>query len=206
MNLREPIAAVDSSLFRRVMSRFATGVTVITAEAGGRVRGMTANAFMSGSLSPPLCLISIGRSARMHGHVSAAGHFGVNILAEGQEALGTHFAGRSVDQVNVEFERVGKVPLLKHASAQAAWALARALGGSRRTGVMAAFLVVFAGTFDGWRQLVAGTPLSGLDLWPSSRAITGAITEFPLFSFHLGDLHPHLLCVPFVLVAPTVIT
>lgn len=117
MNLREPIAAVDSSLFRRVMSRFATGVTVITAEAGGRVRGMTANAFMSGSLSPPLCLISIGRSARMHGHVSAAGHFGVNILAEGQEALGTHFAGRSVDQVNVEFERVGKVPLLKHASA-----------------------------------------------------------------------------------------
>ena len=117
MSLHEPIAAVDSTLFRRVMSRFATGVTVITAEVDGRVRGMTANAFMSGSLSPPLCLISIAVKARMHGHVSGAGRFGVSILAEGQEALGTHFAGRSVDQVNVEFERVGGVPLLKHASA-----------------------------------------------------------------------------------------
>jgi YYY domain-containing protein len=93
------------------------------------------------------------------------------------------------------------LPTLAAVSAQGAWALARAVGGSRRTGVMAAFLVVFAGTFDGWRQLFAGTPLSGLDLWPSSRAIQGTITEFPLFTFHLGDLHPHLLCLPFVLVA-----
>jgi YYY domain-containing protein len=91
------------------------------------------------------------------------------------------------------------VPTLAAVSAQGAWALARAVGGSRRTGVMAGFLVVFAGTFDGWRQLFAGTALSGLDLWPSSRAIKGAITEFPLFTFHLGDLHPHLLCLPFVL-------
>ena len=93
------------------------------------------------------------------------------------------------------------LPTLAAVSAQGAWALARAVGGSRRTGVMAGFLVVFAGTFDGWRQLFAGTPLSGLDLWPSSRAIKGTITEFPLFTFHLGDLHPHLLCLPFVLVA-----
>jgi uncharacterized membrane protein len=45
------------------------------------------------------------------------------------------------------------LPTLAAVSAQAAWALARALGGSRRSGVMAGFLVVFAGTFDGWRQL-----------------------------------------------------
>ncbi len=93
------------------------------------------------------------------------------------------------------------VPTLAAVSAQAAWAVARALGGSRRTGAMAGFLVVFAGTFDGWRQLATGTALSALDLWPSSRAIKGTITEFPLFTFHLGDLHPHLLCVPLVLVA-----
>jgi len=117
MNLHEPIAAVDAPLFRRVMSRFATGVTVITVEAEGRVRGMTANAFMSGSLSPPLCLISVALKAHMHAYLLGAERFGVNILAEGQEALGTHFAGRSVDQVNVEFERVGCVPLLKQASA-----------------------------------------------------------------------------------------
>jgi YYY domain-containing protein len=93
------------------------------------------------------------------------------------------------------------LPTLAAVCAQGAWAVARSLGGSRRTGVMAAFLVVFAGTFDGWRQLLAGVPLSGLDLWASSRAIKGTITEFPLFTFQLGDLHPHLLCVPLALAA-----
>ncbi len=93
------------------------------------------------------------------------------------------------------------VPTLAMVSAQGAWALARALGGSRRTGVMAGFLVVFAGTFDGWRQLFAGAALSAIDLWPSSRAIKGTITEFPLFTFQLGDLHPHLLCIPLMLAA-----
>ena len=93
------------------------------------------------------------------------------------------------------------VATLAAVSAQAAWALARALGGSRRTGVMAAFLAVFMGTFDGWRQLFAGHALWAIDLWPASRAIKGTITEFPLFTFQLGDLHPHLLCVPLALVA-----
>jgi len=85
--------------------------------------------------------------------------------------------------------------------AQGAWAVTRALGGSRRSGAMAAFLVVFLGTLDGWRQWLGGTALGDLNLWPSSRQITGTITEFPLFTFHLGDLHPHVLSVPFVLVA-----
>ena len=93
------------------------------------------------------------------------------------------------------------VPTLAAVSAQLAWAMARALGCRRRGGVMAAFLVVFAGTPDGWYQLAAGARLGALDLWRSSRAIAGAITEFPLFTFHLGDLHPHVLCVPLLLLA-----
>jgi YYY domain-containing protein len=93
------------------------------------------------------------------------------------------------------------VPTLAAVAAQAAWALARGLGGSRRSALMAAFLVVFAGTPDGWRQLLAGTHLNALDLWGSSRAIAGAITEFPLFTFWLGDLHPHLLATPLLLVS-----
>ena len=93
------------------------------------------------------------------------------------------------------------VPMLAAVSAQAAWALARALGGSRRSGLAAGFLVVFAGTLEGWRQLFKGTALGSTDLWHASRQITGTITEFPLFTFQLGDLHPHLLAVPLLLVA-----
>ena len=107
----------DAQLFRRVMSRFATGVTIITAEAEGGVRGMTANAFMSGSLTPPLCLVSVSVVARMHEYLLAAGHFGVSILAKGQEAISTHFAGRGVANFTVDFERVAHVPFLRSASA-----------------------------------------------------------------------------------------
>ena len=72
--------------FRRVMSRFATGVTVVvaTAKTGAETRGMTVNAFLSGSLDPPLCVVSIGRRSQMHLHLLAARTFSVNILCPPQ--------------------------------------------------------------------------------------------------------------------------
>lgn len=109
--------AVTHELFRRVMASFATGVTVITTKARGDVRGMTANAFMSGSLEPPLCVISIGTTARMHAFLIEAGHFGVNILARGQESLVGHFAGRPVEGIDVKYEYVGGTPVFAHANA-----------------------------------------------------------------------------------------
>jgi flavin reductase (DIM6/NTAB) family NADH-FMN oxidoreductase RutF len=117
MNVHDQRPAVDATLFRRVMGRFASGVTVITAGADGEVRGMTANAFMSGSLEPPLCVISVAVKAHMHGHLLGAGRFGVSILAKGQESISAHFAGHSLDHLHAELERVGQVPLLKGASA-----------------------------------------------------------------------------------------
>src|ERR1700694_1724072 len=87
---------IDPAHFRRVMGSFATGVTVILAEVRGETRGMTANAFMSGSLDPPLCVVSIAKRAHMHGHLAAAQRFSVNVLAAGQEDFATHFAGRRI--------------------------------------------------------------------------------------------------------------
>ncbi len=117
MNVSEKSDAVDSRLFRRVMGRFATGVTVITAEAEGGVRAMTANAFMSGSLSPPLCIVSVAKKARLHGALDKAGHFGVSMLAQGQEAISQHFAGQGVEQPEVLFEHMSGVPVLAGVSA-----------------------------------------------------------------------------------------
>ena len=56
----------DPRLFRRTMGGFATGVTVITVDVNGTTHAMTANAFMSGSLQPPLCVISIAKRAHTH--------------------------------------------------------------------------------------------------------------------------------------------
>jgi flavin reductase (DIM6/NTAB) family NADH-FMN oxidoreductase RutF len=79
--------AFEPQLFRRTMGGFATGVTVITMDDGGEPRGMTANAFMSGSLTPPLCVVSIAKRAHTHDRVRAAGRFGVNILGLDQRDL-----------------------------------------------------------------------------------------------------------------------
>ena len=110
--------AIDVALLRRVMGSFATGVTVIVAETGGEIRGMTANAFMSGSLEPPLCVASIAKRAHMHGHLATAGKFSVNILSVAQEELALHFAGRPTGGLPPAFHNRDGVPLLAGVASQ----------------------------------------------------------------------------------------
>ena len=69
----QDLHAEQRQLFRRVMGRFATGVTVVTTRIGAETFGMTANAFMAGSLEPLLCVVSINRTARMHARLIEAG-------------------------------------------------------------------------------------------------------------------------------------
>jgi flavin reductase (DIM6/NTAB) family NADH-FMN oxidoreductase RutF len=111
---------IDPTLFRRVMSRFPTGVTVVTAGDGENMRGMTANAFMSGSLEPPLCVVSIAKRANMHAALLASRHFGVSILARDQEELSIHFAGGPAPASPIRFDRVGPAALLPEVSARMA--------------------------------------------------------------------------------------
>jgi flavin reductase len=108
---------VDPALFRRVMGSFASGVTVVSTVADGQVRAMTVSAFMSGSLDPPLCVISIRKKARMHPLLIEAGHFGVSVLAKNQERLSSHFAGAPVADLALELLWAGRTPLLANAAA-----------------------------------------------------------------------------------------
>ena len=79
--------------FRAVLGRFASGVTVVTVrKPDGKDHGMTASAFCSVSLAPPLVLACVDRSTEMHSLLQQADYFGVNILEEGQEALSRRFA------------------------------------------------------------------------------------------------------------------
>ncbi|MBT9283339.1 MAG: flavin reductase family protein [Hydrogenibacillus schlegelii] len=98
---------MDPQFFRRTMGRFATGVTVITVAHGDTVHGMTANAFMSVSLDPPLIVVSVDRRARMHERLEQATHFAVNVLAADQIPLSQHFAGRVDPTLAIRFVRKG---------------------------------------------------------------------------------------------------
>lgn len=88
------MAAFDSQLQRRIMGHFATGVTVVTTRRGDDLYGMTANAFCSLSLDPPLVLVCVDKRAQMHEHLQESRFFAVNMLTEEQEALSRRFAMR----------------------------------------------------------------------------------------------------------------
>ena len=54
----EPTARIDPVHSRHLMGRFASGVAVSAATTAGLTRGMTASAFISGSLAPPRRVVS----------------------------------------------------------------------------------------------------------------------------------------------------
>ncbi len=115
--LTQDLQAAQRQLFRRVMGRFATGVTVVTTRIGAETFGMTANAFMAGSLEPLLCVVSINRTARMHDRLIEAGHYGVSFLGLEQQHLAAHFAGKRFEGLTPEFELHGSTPIVKRAVA-----------------------------------------------------------------------------------------
>ena len=106
--------------FRSALGSFATGVTIITAlSKDGQKVGMTANSFNSVSLSPPLILWSISKSANCYDDFITAEAFAVHILAADQQDLSNLFATSGADRfANLECtEGLMGTPILPHYSA-----------------------------------------------------------------------------------------
>jgi flavin reductase (DIM6/NTAB) family NADH-FMN oxidoreductase RutF len=97
---------------------FATGVTVITTLVADQVHGMTANAFMSVSLEPPLVLISVDRRTKMCSLLYEEQRFAVSVLAADQRELSDHFAGRAPPGAPApSFAIVREAPLVEGSAA-----------------------------------------------------------------------------------------
>jgi len=73
------------------MSRFPTGVTIVTAPTADGPAGLAANAVTSLSLEPPLMLACLDRGSRTLRAVEGAGRFGINVLGTGTEELARRF-------------------------------------------------------------------------------------------------------------------
>jgi flavin reductase (DIM6/NTAB) family NADH-FMN oxidoreductase RutF len=115
---------------RQTLGMFATGVTVITTTTGDQVHGMTANAFMSVSLEPPLVLISVDRRTKMCSMLHHDQRFGVSVLAADQHALSDRFAGRVADDApEPGFAIVHDTPLVEGAAARFVARVARSYWG-----------------------------------------------------------------------------
>lgn len=160
-------------------------MTVVTTEHEGRTHGMTANAFVSVSLDPPLILVSIDRHAYMHGLLSISRPYGVSILAEDQEVLSSHFAGRVVEGLHIPFVIRHGLPVLEGAVAHLVARVVEAHPAGDHTLYLGQVeyldwrdgqpLLFYAGQY---RQIQEGQRKSSL--WPED--------EFSLFS--IGSLDP----------------
>lgn len=83
--------------FKRALGQFASGVTIITTlDAQGRPTGLTASAFTSVSLAPPMILVCVAHSSNSYPSLQAARRFAVNILSQGQDKLSNRFATSSI--------------------------------------------------------------------------------------------------------------
>ena len=106
---------VDGKEFRRLLGHFAAGVTIITTKSGDdEPYGLTATAFSSVSLEPPLVLVCVDKKSETHPHFGASGVYGVNFLTSEQVNLSNRFAKSGGDKFEgVEWTRgsIG-VPLL----------------------------------------------------------------------------------------------
>ncbi|ALO12802.1 putative oxidoreductase [Streptomyces venezuelae] len=106
----QPVATeVTPASLREVMSRFATGVVVLTV-GGDNPHGMTANSFTSVSLEPPTVLCCIGHSAVMHSALTRAGRFGVSVMSAEQEETTRYFADKKRPLGPAQFERLDWLP------------------------------------------------------------------------------------------------
>jgi flavin reductase (DIM6/NTAB) family NADH-FMN oxidoreductase RutF len=106
--------------YREVVSHFATGVSIVTADGRYGPSGLTANALCSLSLDPLLLLVCLENSARTLPLVQSAGRFAVNILRHEQHALSGVFASKASEREkfrDVRWERRDGVPVLSDALA-----------------------------------------------------------------------------------------
>ena len=109
---------INKDEFRAALSRFASGVTVVTTkDADGNLHGLTVSAFCSVSLEPPLILICIDKHTASHNAFQQSNHFVVNVLHEEQIHHSNQFAAPITDKFDGISYRLGieGIPVLADA-------------------------------------------------------------------------------------------
>jgi flavin reductase (DIM6/NTAB) family NADH-FMN oxidoreductase RutF len=86
--------AISADEFKQALSRWPSGVTIVTARSGDRIHGMTVRAFTEVSLEPPLVLVCADKKSNTLPMIQSGGVFAVNVLASDQHELSNRFASK----------------------------------------------------------------------------------------------------------------
>jgi len=107
---------LTKELLREAFSMFPSGVTVLSAGAGGGAHGTTVSAFASLSMDPPMVMTALAKTSTLLGHIRAAGRFGVNYLSVGQQGLAQALAASEKDCAGLDWAELEGAPVLRDCS------------------------------------------------------------------------------------------
>lgn len=100
------MATVDSQIFKDILARWSSGITIITVNSNNNWQGFTANSFASVSMEPPLICMNVASRLLAREYIAREGHFAISILSDEQLELGKRFAGFFDEQFPDRFEGI----------------------------------------------------------------------------------------------------
>ena len=95
---------VNKENFRKTLSAFATGITVVATKYNSILYGKTINSFSSLSLSPPLILFSLDKKSSKLNIFKKTKTITINILSKKQQLISNNFAKKKPDWKCVEYD------------------------------------------------------------------------------------------------------
>ena len=94
---------VNTKDFKKTLSKFSTGITVVCIKNNNSIYGKTVNSFNSLSLNPPMVLFSLGNYSSSIKKFSKTKFLSINILSNKQKKLSDNFASTTPKLENIKF-------------------------------------------------------------------------------------------------------
>ena len=95
---------VNSQNFKKALSKFSTGITVIATNKNSVLYGKTINSFSSLSLSPPLVLFSLDVKSSKLKIFKNTKFISINVLSEKQKFISDNFAKNTPNWGNIDYK------------------------------------------------------------------------------------------------------
>ena len=95
---------VNKDNFKKTLSAFATGITVVATKYNSILYGKTINSFSSLSLSPPLILFSLDNKSSKLNIFKKSETITINILSKKQQIISNNFAKKNPDWKDIEYD------------------------------------------------------------------------------------------------------
>ena len=100
---------VNKDNFKKTLSTFATGITVVATKYNSILYGKTINSFSSLSLSPPLILFSLDNQSSKLNIFKKSETVTINILSKKQQIISNNFAKKNPDWKDIEYDLLKKI-------------------------------------------------------------------------------------------------